>query len=133
MEKRIEKWAKKLSGENRKRLYDSQKNTMVRLESKAEEDLVNIEISVKSIIQGCPHLYIPYYIIFGKEIYRLKNKFKGQTLINELEILQDKWTRRGLRYYLLDEIKSFYVPSYRKLTCPVARFDLGRFNVNCFG
>ncbi|MBA7624935.1 hypothetical protein ES703_32355 [subsurface metagenome] len=65
------------------------------------------------------------------EIYSKQNKFKGQTLFNELRILDEKWHRRGLNGSLLAEIKDFYVPVY--LGPLVCRFDVGRFDVNTFG
>ena len=112
MLKRLEKWIAKLSGDVRKQRYDAQKEQMVKLEKIASDDLEKIEIQIKSMAQGQPHLYLPYYIIFGKEIYSKQNKFKGQTLINELKILEDKWEKRGLDWNLLEKIKDFYVPAY---------------------
>lgn len=112
MIKRLEKFRKKISGDNRKRIYDSQKDTMVRLETKASVDFEQIELQIKQMAQGYPALHLPYYIIFGKEIYKRQNKFQGQTLLNELAILDDKWTRRGLDEALLKTIKNFYVPTY---------------------
>ena len=112
MNERAKKWASKLSGTNRKRLYDVQKDRMVDLETAASADMEKIEIQIKSMAQGQPHLFLPYYMIFGKEIYSKQKKFKGQTLINELRILDEKWTRRGLDETLLNEIKRFYVPIY---------------------
>ncbi|MBA7658700.1 hypothetical protein ES703_66659 [subsurface metagenome] len=69
------------------------------------------------------------------EIYSKQKKFKAQTLLNELKILDDKWERRGLNETLLNNIKRFYVPTYPPLPPPpvVCRFDVGRFDVNAFG
>ena len=130
---RAEKFEKKISGDVRKQRYDSQKKQMDRLEANASEDLMRIELQIKNMVQGEPALYLPYYIIFAKVIYRLQNKFKGQNLINELEVLQGKWERRGLNINLLNEIKHFYVPSYIPFVCITAKFDVGKFDVNCFG
>lgn len=109
---RIEKYAKKISGDNRKRLYDAQKPFMVKQEAEATQNLVRIEKEIKQIVQGEPITLIPYYIIFGKEIYSRQKRFKYQTLINEIQILEEKWRARGLDYNLLDEIKEFYVEAY---------------------
>ena len=127
MPDRIEKFAKKISGEIRKQRYDAQKDRMVKLETKASADLVNIELQVKQMAQGYPALHLPYYIIFAKEIYKKQNKFKGQTLLNELRILDDKWHRRGLSASLLAEIKDFYVPIY-----PIHCFESSCFTEECF-
>lgn len=112
---RIEKWKAKLSGENRKRLYDAQKEMMVRLETKASRDFEKIELFVKNLVQGQPIIYLPYYMIFAKEIYKRQKKFTGQTLLNELIILDYKWEQRGLNGHLLDQIKAFYVEAYASI------------------
>jgi len=109
---RIEKYKTKLSGEIRKQRYDSQKKQMVELETAASADMEKIEVEIKSMVQDQPALYLPYYIIFAKEIYSKKKKFTGQTLINELKILDEKWNRRGLDWITLENIKNFYVPIY---------------------
>jgi len=111
---RAEKFEKKISGDVRKFLYDSQRKNMIDLEIRAEIDMEKIELKIKSMAQGYPALHLPYYIIFAKEIYSKKKKLGGQTLINELRILEDKWERRGLDFTLLEEIKNFYVPAYPK-------------------
>lgn len=112
---RIERWKEKLSGDTRKQRYDSQKQFMVRKEANATRDLVRIEEEVKILTQGEPIILIPYYIIFAKEIYSKQNKYKSRTLINEIEILETKWIRRGLSGTLLDHLKEFYVEEYKLL------------------
>ena len=112
MDKRCRKFAAKLSGKERGKLYDAQKESMVEKEAAATFALEKIERDIKKIVQGQPTILIPYYIIFGKEIYKRQNKFKSQTLINEIEILEEKWRTRGLNPDLLDTIKKFYVEIY---------------------
>ena len=131
MSSRIEKYKKKISGDNRKRLYDAQKEQMVKLETAASRDFEKIELQVKQIINGVPTFYEHFYMAFAKEIYSKQKKFKSQTLLNELRILDDKWYMRGLNAKLLAEIKDFYVPAY--LLSSLCRFDVGRFDVNTFG
>ena len=109
---RVEKFKKKLSGEIRGLRYDAQKDFMVKQEAAATRDLVRIEKEIKHMAQGQPIILLPYYIIFGKEIYSKQKKFKYQTLINEVQILQEKWRARGLDHLLLDTIKEFYVEAY---------------------
>ena len=120
--KRAKKWEKKLSGAVRKQRIDAQKSQMDILEKEASEDFEEIEINIKRMVQGCPHLYIPYYIIFAKEIYSKQKKFSGQTLMNELAILDEKWRMRGLDMITLNRIKNFYIPTYPYLN--LFKFDL---------
>lgn len=122
MADRLEKFKEKISGEVRKQRYDAQKDEMVRLETRASIDMAKIELQVKQMADGYPALYLPYYIIFAKEIYSKQKKFKGQTLLNELTILDYKWEQRGLNPILLEEIKVFYVPIYS--TIIPFRFDI---------
>ena len=114
---RVEKFKKKISGDTRKRAYDAQKDFMVKQEAEATRDLVRIELQIKQMVQGQPTTLIPYYIIFGKEIYSKQKKFKYQSLINEVQILQNKWIMRGLDGLLLDTIKEFYVEAYELGKC----------------
>lgn len=114
---RIEKWKKKLSGDTRKQAYDAQKVFMVKQEAEATKALVKIEQQIKLMVQGQPIVLIPYYIIFAKEIYSKQKKYKYQTLINEVQILQTKWIMRGLDGFLLDQIKEFYVEAYKLGKC----------------
>jgi len=67
---------------------------------------VEIE-NITNIIVG-PDINRVYYIIFAKEINKLFGKYTGDSLLNEVEILQSKWTARGLNPVKLDEIKSVF-------------------------
>jgi hypothetical protein len=113
MATRAEKYAAKLSGDNRKRLYDSQKKQMCELEGQATQDLVGIEYEVKKMASGVSVIQLPYYIIFAKELYMLSSHHQDQTLINEALILERKWVSRGLDNILLEQIKKFYIPAYQ--------------------
>lgn len=112
MSSRLNKFRKKLSGDIRKKLYDTQKDQMVANITQPTKDLVSIETKVKEICNTAPLLHQYYYIIFGKEIYKKINKLTGQTLIDELRILDTKWEMRGLDPTLLTAIKLHYFPGY---------------------
>jgi hypothetical protein len=126
MADRAEKWAAKLSGSNRKLIIDRQKKQMSKLEAEATEALVKIETEVKTIAQGESIIHLPYYIIFGKELYRLRTKHRSMTLVREAEILEEKWRARGLRYDLLEKIKIFYIESYK--TQENFKFDISELD-----
>lgn len=62
-----------------------------------------LENMVKSIVpSGMMRLY---YVVFAKEVYRVKQRLSGATQTMEVEILQDKWVERGLDINYLHEIK----------------------------
>jgi len=112
MSERLDKWASKIDGDVRKKLYDEQKDSMVAKEKAATDELVDTEIKTKAIIQGEPITLIPYYIIFAKELCKKRKLYTGQTLINEAEILQRKWYTRGLNALFLIEIKKAFIGGY---------------------
>ncbi|GAH38858.1 unnamed protein product [marine sediment metagenome] len=62
---------------------------------------------IEQIVKGLIHdpLYLVYYIVFAKEAVKLTKKHKGGTLLQEILILEDKWTARGLSGFWLDTIK----------------------------
>lgn len=109
MNKRIEKWKKKLSGDNRKRLYDEQKEQMVKLETAYFKDAEKIQNQVKQIIDPEPTILHHYYMDFAMEIYGLKKKHKSETLKNEVCILCCKWYDRGLNPLSLNKITELYL------------------------
>ena len=126
MASRTDKWAAKLSGSARKQRYDAQKKEMCRKEKTATEKLVQIEKQVKILVQGESILHIPYYIIFAKEVCKKVNYHTTQTLVNEVEILQQKWIKRGLDWQLLDHIKLLYAPPYKAgdfFRCDISLLD----------
>lgn len=110
--KRVERFRSKISGENRKKRIDTQRNFMIAGEEKHTNNLVKIEIEIKKIVNGQPISLLPYYIIFGKEIYRRKNLMNSQSLINEVQTLEQKWLARGLDFNLLNLIKIKYIEGF---------------------
>ena len=95
---------------------------------------VQIENEVKTmLVSTAPLLQIVNYIIFAKQIVSLRKKYKSETLFNEMEILQDFWAGRGLNTTLMNQIKQYYVPAYVPFVCTTAKFDVGKFDVDCFG
>jgi hypothetical protein len=119
--KRIEKFAAKISGDIRKQRYDSQKIKMVEQETLASAELEKIELDVKGIVDGEPALYLPYYIIFAKEVYSKMKKFEGPTLTMELIVLMNKWASRGLNFIFMREIARRYsIPALDLYSvCPI--------------
>ena len=85
---------------------------MIRKESDAIKDGVQIEKEVKTLLPTESSFDIVYYIVFAKEVRKLNKKFSGAALIEELEILQRKWYTRGLDLRKLNKLKHFYIERY---------------------
>ena len=110
MADRAKKFRAKLNGDNRKRLYDTQKKRMSDLEREATEELVSIENKVKQICSGSESVIaIPYYIIYAKELYRLRRTHTALTLRKEALIIEDKWKARGYSPGILERIRKLWI------------------------
>jgi len=128
MTDRLEKWTAKLRGSTRKQRYDMQKANMCRKEKsyflKAEE----LEKFVKHLVDGTPSFLVHFYYAFAEEIAMLSAKCQAQTLIDEVEIRQQKWIKRGLDWQFLDSIKKHFVQAYKK--AEFFRMDISLLNGN---
>ncbi len=68
---------------------------------------INRQVEIEHIVNRIAGSTINrvYYIIFGKEANALIEKHKGGIADAEMEILQDKWTARGLSIATLEAIE----------------------------
>jgi hypothetical protein len=110
---RARKYAKKINAGVIGARYDAQKEMMVRGERNYFASAQEIEIKIKKLVDGISSLNQIYYIIFAKEIQKIiKTHTAGNTVMEEMEILQKKWETRGLDENIMNKIKVMLVPSY---------------------
>jgi len=126
--RRSRKYEKKIIGDVVGKRYDDVKKKMVRSERNYMINAVAIENEIKLLINDVGSFGIIYYIIFAKELIKMRERHAGYVLLDEVRILREKWEARGLDRERLKRIEMLYIPRY----CVIARFDVGRFNINCF-
>jgi hypothetical protein len=107
---RIKKYQGKVTGDVVKARFDALKDTMAEQQEVRFSDLVNLENTVKGIVepQGEPTILIPHYLNFGRELYSLTSRFSGTTLDNEALLVYNKWKARGLKTDILKAIGSAF-------------------------
>ena len=107
---RIKKYTGKVVGDVVKARFDALKETMAEQQEVRFSDLVNLENTVKGIVepQGVPTILIPHYLNFGRELYSLTQRFSGVTLNNEAKLVFEKWKARGLSVNILKAIGSAF-------------------------
>ena len=107
---RIKKYEGKVVGDVVKARFDALKETMAEQQEVRFSDLVNLENTVKGIVepQGVPTILIPHYLNFGRELYSLTQRFSGVTLNTEATLVFQKWKARGLQVALLKAIGSAF-------------------------
>ena len=92
----------------RTRKYDKKVGGMVLPGQKDRfRDAVGRQVEIEKIVNTTVGANINrvYYIIFGKELVKLMQKFRAATLDAEVAILQRKWSARGLSIVTLASIK----------------------------
>jgi len=69
-------------------------------------DLADLENSVKTILheEGVEVIRFPIYLAYARKLYKLANKFGGNTLNREAQYVYDKFKGRGLVASILQDI-----------------------------
>jgi hypothetical protein len=103
---RIKKYDGKVVGDVVKARFDALKDSMKEQQEVRFADLVNLENTIKGIIEpeGVATILIPHYLNFGRELYSLCGRFSGTSLANEAKLAYDKWKARGLSADILKTI-----------------------------
>jgi len=65
---------------------------------------VQIERIVDDIVGS--NIYRVYYMIFGKEVYKMIHIHTQGTLDTEIDILRDKWSSRGMDLDVMTDIEN---------------------------
>jgi len=73
--------------------------------------LVQMENNVKAALEGAgvTTILIPFYLNFGRECWRIKNRFGSPACNTEYDIAYAKWEARGLTSPMLDLVKGAVV------------------------
>jgi len=106
---RSSKYEVKVSGDVSKNRADAYGKTQKKLFKLTQGEQINIERVVKTMAHG---LLQVYYIIFAKELVKISKLHKGDNLMNEIWILQNKWASRDLNPDIMDAIKEHFVQGY---------------------
>lgn len=77
--------------------------------------LIALETQIKQVLdgQGIPTIQYPFYLDYGREIWRLSRNFSGDSLTREAGIVMTKWVGRGLAQPILEAIRNevFTIPA----------------------
>jgi hypothetical protein len=104
---RIAKWNANLDGDSLSVKVGRYKEHMLSLVTQRFGELVNMEDSVKAILdeEGVSTTQYPFYLGFGRQVYRLKRKFGGGSLINATNIWLQRWVADGYTQAILERIR----------------------------
>jgi hypothetical protein len=105
---RILKYIKKLDPEIIKLRFSAQKEAMITKIVNIYAELAALDQKIKEILDAHPET-IPtqyfYYFSYGRELWRLKNKYGGLVLFKEINALELKWEARGLNKRIMEKMR----------------------------
>ncbi|GAH81470.1 unnamed protein product [marine sediment metagenome] len=104
--RRIQKYAAKIDGDVFKNRYDATRDMSITSEETYQPLAEALENAVKTAIDGERAIYIPYYIIFGKQVQKALNNHTTATSQLEIDNAHAIWLLRGLVGATLDLVEA---------------------------
>ena len=106
--RRIDKWEAFLSGDVLSKTVGEYKPKMLEQVTAIFPQLETVENEVKLVLAeaGTSTIQNPFYLNFGREVWRATNKFSGAQLLNTVDITVNKWVGRGLDRDTLEKIRN---------------------------
>jgi len=107
--RRVSNWDAKFKTDRIKAVLDDKRDAMFSRVSAVIPAIASMEGQVKQVVDGLgvPTIQIPFYLDFGREMWRLQDKdISGETLAMEAAVLISKWTARGLTEAVLQAIRT---------------------------
>lgn len=105
--RRIKKFDAKYNPESIKQSIEKQRDSIIDQQIARQAELEEIENRTKVILgdKGVPTPLYPAYLNFARQIWKIRNKFSGETLKVEADIALYKWSRRKLEEEVLNKIR----------------------------
>jgi len=104
--RRIAKYAAKIDGDVHKNRYDATREMSITSEEAYQPTAQALEEAVKTAIDGERAIYIPYYLIFGKQVWKALEKHTADTATLEINNAHAIWLLRGLVGATLDTVET---------------------------
>ena len=107
--RRVSNWDAKFKTDRIKAVLDDKRDAMFSRVSAVIPAIASMEGQVKQVVDGLgvPTIQIPFYLDFGREMWRLQDKdISVETLAMEAAVLISKWTARGLTEAVLQAIRT---------------------------
>lgn len=106
--RRIDKFKAKYDPERIKQAIESQRDGIIEQQAAKQQELVDVEIATKMILDdsNIPTIFYPAYLNFAREIWKIRNRFAGETVKTEADIILYKWTMRQLKEDVLKRIRN---------------------------
>ena len=105
---RVAKWDRRYTGDHVKSIIDTDKPIMLENNTASTNDLVYYETLTKQVLneEGVSVAEVADYLSYGRQLWKMKRRYAGETLSLEAAIVTGKWVARGLTQTILENIRS---------------------------
>jgi len=106
--RRLDKWDTFLSGDVLSKTVGEYKDKMHEQLSTIFPQLETLENEVKLVLAeaGTSTIQNPFYLNYGREVWKYASRFSGAQLLNAVDIIVNKWVGRGLDRDTLEKIRN---------------------------
>lgn len=104
--RRIAKYKAKIDGDVHKSRYDATRDLSIASEDAYQPTAQALEEAVKTAIDGVQAIYLPYYIIFGKQVWKALENHTANTATLEIDNAHAIWVQRELISATLDTVET---------------------------
>jgi chlorite dismutase len=104
---RVEKYSVKYDTEVIKRMTDKRRDRMLAKFTEKQEALVTLETRAKEVLGECgvPTYTYVAYLNFSREVWKKAQRFSGESLLMEVQVILDKWKARKLEERVLNRVR----------------------------
>jgi hypothetical protein len=106
--RRLDKWDTFLSGDVISKTVGEYKPKMHEQLSNIFPQLETLENEIKLVLAeaGTSTIQNPFYLNYGREVWKYAIRFSGAQLLNAVDIIVNKWVGRGLDRDTLEKIRN---------------------------
>ncbi len=104
---RVEKYDIKYDTAIIKQIVDKRRARMLAKFTEKQEALVAMELRAKEVLGECgvPTYTYVAYLNFCREVWKKTQRFSGESLLMEVQVILDKWKARKLEERVLNRLR----------------------------
>jgi len=112
--RRAQKYERKIDADAIRLRFEAQREFMVQQQNVMLSLLTALEEDIKAIVEDPPagvttYTYeLPFYLSSGREMFGKARRFTGKALVDEIQLIVNKWNSRGLDCEILKKIAALF-------------------------
>lgn len=105
--RRLERWLVKTDPDTVNALIHKLREGMVRRQQEQQVEMYQAELKARQTLNDCnvPTALYAMYLNYARELFSLRKRFAGSSLLREANVLLEKWVARSLDRDVLKRIR----------------------------